>query len=187
MAVVYQHRRKDTNEIFYIGIGKNKIRAYENKSRNQHWHSIAKKCGYDVDVLFEGINLLDACEIEKGLIKSIGRKDLELGPLVNMTDGGEGIHGMLFTSESKKKMSEIKKGRKFSDEHKKKLSESHKGHKLLDSTKEKLSIIFKDREFSLETRQKLAEKRKDKKPFLGRKHSEETILKMKESYQARKV
>ena len=27
MAIVYQHRRVDTNEIFYVGIGKNRERA----------------------------------------------------------------------------------------------------------------------------------------------------------------
>ena len=29
MAVVYQHRRNDTNDVFYIGIGKNKKRPIE--------------------------------------------------------------------------------------------------------------------------------------------------------------
>ncbi len=35
MAIVYQHRRKDTNEIFYIGIGKNTNRAYNKYSRSK--------------------------------------------------------------------------------------------------------------------------------------------------------
>lgn len=37
MAVVYQHRRKDTNEIFYIGMGRDINRAYSKHSRNKYY------------------------------------------------------------------------------------------------------------------------------------------------------
>jgi hypothetical protein len=84
MAIVYQHRRNDTNEVFYIGIGNSKNRAYELDARNRHWRGIVKKVGYQVDILIEGISWLDACKIEKGLIKDIGRSDLKLGTLVNL-------------------------------------------------------------------------------------------------------
>jgi hypothetical protein len=43
MAYVYKHIRKDTNEIFYIGIGVNINRKDSKYSRNKHWHSIVKK------------------------------------------------------------------------------------------------------------------------------------------------
>ena len=33
MAIVYQHRREDTNEVFYIGIGETLKRAYQKKAR----------------------------------------------------------------------------------------------------------------------------------------------------------
>jgi hypothetical protein len=89
MAIVYQHRRKDNNEVFYIGIGKTINRAYS-YGRNPHWNQIADNVGYEIDILINGCSWNDACEIEKGLIKEYGRKDLGLGSLVNMTDGGDG-------------------------------------------------------------------------------------------------
>jgi hypothetical protein len=94
MAVVYQHRRKDNNNIFYIGIGKSRNRAYSKINRNKHWWNIVNKTGYEVDILIEGCTWKQACDIEKGIISSYGRADLGLGLLVNLTDGGEGIYNL---------------------------------------------------------------------------------------------
>jgi hypothetical protein len=88
MAIVYQHRRKDTNEIFYIGIGEEKKRAYV-YGRNPHWNRLVDKHGYEVEILHENLTLEEACKIETKLIKEIGRADLKLGPLTNLTDGGD--------------------------------------------------------------------------------------------------
>ena len=90
MAVVYKHTRLDTGKIFYIGIGKNISRAYNKNHRTNWWKKIVKKSTYVVDILFDDIPYQEAIEVEKYLIKYYGRKDLGLGELVNMTDGGEG-------------------------------------------------------------------------------------------------
>lgn len=90
MAIVYQHRRKDNNSIFYIGIGKDIKRAYSHRNRNKHWINIVSKYGYDVDILFNNIPYDDACNVEFGLVNSYGRIDLGTGNLVNLTDGGRG-------------------------------------------------------------------------------------------------
>tara|TARA_R110000868_G_scaffold30388_1_gene112576 strand:+ start:40 stop:552 length:513 start_codon:yes stop_codon:yes gene_type:complete len=90
MAIVYQHRRKDDNSVFYIGIGIDVKRAYSKKSRNAHWQNICNKYGYEVDILFTGISYEMACIIEYGLIIDLGRLDLGTGRLVNLTDGGKG-------------------------------------------------------------------------------------------------
>jgi hypothetical protein len=130
MAVVYQHRRRDTNEVFYVGIGYTRNRASELVNRNKYWHNVVEKVGYEIDILIEGLTWEDACEVEKGLIHDLGRKDLNAGMLVNMTEGGEGgsAHkGYSHSVESKQKMSEAKKGRKLSEETKKKMSEARKG------------------------------------------------------------
>lgn len=92
MAIIYQHRRKDTNEIFYVGIGTTIKRAHTKKSRNDHWHNIVNKVGYDVEIIYEDISWEEACEKEIELIKKYGRMDLKLGSLVNMSDGGDGLH-----------------------------------------------------------------------------------------------
>jgi len=48
MAIVYRHIRKDTNEIFYIGIGKSIKRMISKNYRNKHWHNIVNKTEYYV-------------------------------------------------------------------------------------------------------------------------------------------
>lgn len=72
---IYQHRRNDTGEVFYVGKGQGR-RAHYKHSRGKHWHSIVNKAGFTVEIiedkLFEGV----AFEKEVCLIKSIGRKDL---------------------------------------------------------------------------------------------------------------
>jgi len=91
MAVVYKHIRLDKEEVFYIGIGKNRSRAYNSsKGRSVYWKNIVAKTEYQVDILFEDLSWEEACEKEKELITLYGRRDLGLGTLVNLTDGGEG-------------------------------------------------------------------------------------------------
>lgn len=48
--------------------------------------------------------------LEVELIQKFGRKDLGLGPLLNLTDGGEGPSGRKHSAESRRKMSLAKKG-----------------------------------------------------------------------------
>lgn len=105
MAVIYQHRRKDTNEVFYIGIGYNKKRAYI-YGRNPHWNGIVDKYGYEVDILIDGCDYEEAKEIEIGMIADYGRADLGLGALVNMTDGGDGVTRIIMPESLSIKMKE---------------------------------------------------------------------------------
>lgn len=161
MAYIYKHIRKDTNEIFYIGIGKTKNREYSYRDRNKYWHNIVKKAGFIFETIEDNLSWEDACEKEKKLIKEYGRYDLGLGPLVNMTDGGEG-----FTSkhsvETKIKMSISKKGYTpwnkgkvgiFTKESKEKMSQSKKGISWgshTNDTKDKLKKLHIGRKVSLE-------------------------------------
>ena len=116
MPIVYRHRRLDTNEIFYIGIGKTEKRAYnKSNNRNKYWKNIVNKTKYSIEILFNNITWEDAKELEILLIKEYGRKDLGLGPLVNMTDGGDGSKGYKHVIK-----------RKFSDESRLKMSISQK-------------------------------------------------------------
>lgn len=179
MAYVYLHTRLDTNEIFYVGIGKsdtdNFKRSRSIKQRNNYWKNVSNKAGYRVDVVYRNISWEKACEIEIKLIKLYGRSDLGLGNLVNMTDGGEGCLGHLQSDEHKKKLSEAGKGRKHSEETKKKLAETSKGKKLTEETKKKISENSKGRIFSDESKLKISKARK------GSKHSDESKLKMSEA------
>lgn len=116
MAYVYQHIRLDKNEVFYVGIGsdsKNK-RAYNYINRTKFWKTIFDKTEIRVEIIKENISWDDACELEKQLIKKYGRKDLGLGTLVNLTDGGDGANGCKRSDEHKKILSERMKGKKLS-------------------------------------------------------------------------
>lgn len=127
MAVVYQHRRLDTNEIFYIGIGLTISRSKSKKSRNIYWHRIVEKYGYDIEILHTGISWEQACELEMMYIKKYGRKDLGLGLLVNMTDGGDGSFNVIISEESRKKISKTHKDKPLSAEHRAKIGNGNKG------------------------------------------------------------
>lgn len=102
MSVVYRHIRRDKNKPFYIGIGDEESRAYEKKGRTRVWKNIAKK-GYEVEILFEDLTWEEACQKEREFIALYGRRDLGLGTLVNLTDGGEGTLGYKHTEETKEK------------------------------------------------------------------------------------
>jgi len=127
MAVVYFHKIKDTNEVFYVGIGDKEKRAYTKNSRSSFWKHIVKKYGYDVEIVHTDISLEEACKLETQYIKEFGRRDLGLGNLVNMTDGGEGKSGFIHTEETKIKISKSNKGKKLTEEHKRNLKLNHKG------------------------------------------------------------
>jgi len=123
MAVVYQHRRKDTNEVFYIGIGKDKYRPYQTINRNKHWTNTVNKVGYSIDILIEGLSYEEACRVEEGLIESYGRRDLGTGNLVNMKEGGKNGIGWKPSKETIEKISKSQigkvgawNGRKHSEE-----------------------------------------------------------------------
>ena len=164
MAFVYRHIRLDKNEPFYIGIGKTDRRAYRKDWRNKYWTSISNK-GYKIEILFDDLTWEKACEKEIELIQLYGRKDLGLGTLVNMTDGGEGGNGTLQSEETKKKKSIALKGKIRSDE-----------------SKQKYSLVSKNRTYTEETRKKMSEAKKGKiGNRLGTKVSEETKLKISNS------
>ena len=127
MAYVYQHIRLDTNEVFYIGIGKRKSRAYTHYGRNKYWKHIVNKVKYSVEIIAENISYQEALNLEKKLISGIGRQDLGLGPLVNMTDGGEGSLGIIQSEKTiqKRKNSMLGKNiRPCKEDTKKKISET---------------------------------------------------------------
>lgn len=136
MAIVYQHRRLDTNEIFYIGIGKTIARSKSKKYRNNIWHKIVKKSEYSIEILHTNLSWEESCILEKYYIKKYGRKDLGLGSLANMTDGGDGINGYKHTNETKNILRKLKTGSKMSEKNKNAILLANIGRK---HTKEELT------------------------------------------------
>jgi hypothetical protein len=136
---VYFHVNSLTNEIFYVGKG-NCNRAFAKTRRSDRWLNYVNKYKYYVRIVKDGMTNEDALELESLLIETIGRKDRLQGPLINMTDGGEGGKGKVTSSETKLKMSIAAKGRKMSSEQKQKLSKLNKGKKLSESHKASITI-----------------------------------------------
>lgn len=108
MSVVYAHYRKTDNEIFYIGIGVKATRPYSYHNRNRHWKNVVNKHGHTVEILCDDLTWEQACEAEIFFISFYGRKDLGKGPLLNLTDGGDGTTGHVQSEEAiRKRVSKI--------------------------------------------------------------------------------
>lgn len=133
---VYQHIRKDTGEVFYIGIGhvKNFHRAFDLRGRNDIWNKITKKTEWNYEILAEGLDKSSACSLERELIQKYGRKDINTGILANMTNGGESNDGRVVSTEVRRKLSESRRGennpfygKRHSREYREKLSKMNRG------------------------------------------------------------
>jgi len=121
---IYFHINPLKNEVFYVGKGHNK-RAYQKYKRNQFWKNTVAKYGFIVDIVETGLTNEEACKREIFYINKIGRKDLGLGPLVNLTDGGEGLRNIkvFFSDKHRENLSIAAKNREpLSQEIKDKIS-----------------------------------------------------------------
>lgn len=115
---VYEHLKPNTGEVFYIGKG-SKNRAYQTRSRNNHWTNIVNKYGLEVNIIYNNLTNQEAGQKEIDLIEFYG-----LDNLCNMTQGGDGCVSL--KQESKDKISNSLKGKIQSQESKDKRSASLK-------------------------------------------------------------
>jgi len=126
------------------------------------------------------------------LIKDDGYESL------NLTIGGDGCRGRIVTAEQKQHLSEIKKGKmkgkenpfygkKHTDETRKILSESRKGIKLTEDHKNKLLSSRRGKP-AWNSGIKYTDEQKSKLPktWLGRSHSTDTISKMRKASKSKK-
>ena len=171
---VYVHKRKDTNEVFYVGKGCGR-RAFWKNGRNKHWHNVVNKCGYDVEIIKGCLTEEEAFELEKSTISYYGRKNL-----CNYTDGGEGTSGSKCTDQQKQHLREVFTGRVFSPETIKKMSiaatirnanpewQANRKAKLIgrkhtEEHKEKIRLAGIGRKLDANARKKISDFHKGKK------------------------
>jgi group I intron endonuclease len=145
-------------EPFYVGLGKNRridrhiTLAKTNQRKTLKDNIILKILKQGAEPirfkLYENISLESAKRLETYLIKLIGRRNLKTGTLANLTDGGDGSKGCIFTEDMKKAKSLLIKkmwnngifdnrkmdgennhffNKKHTNESRKKMSESLKG------------------------------------------------------------
>lgn len=181
---VYIHLKADDKTPFYIGKGFGD-RAFRKISRNKWWTNTVNKHGFDVEFVKQELYENEAFDLETALIKKIGRKDLGLGPLVNLTDGGEGSTGMTFhhTDEAKAKIGVASKKQIVSAETRQKISQAHKGKYVSEDTCKKISKaksgVKHKNPMSMESRKKLSDIR------IGMVYSDETRKKMSDAAKKR--
>jgi len=164
-----------THEPFYVGKGFGNRDNYHinaalgnHKPVNRHKHFRIKnildnKLNPIIIRMDEKLLETDALSLEVKTIKSIGRFDLGEGPLLNMTNGGEGSSGFFHTEESKLKMSiSTSKSQMGADNpfYGKKHSKD-----TIDNMKSKLSNLMSGKG----------------NPFYGKKHTQETKNKISSS------
>lgn len=100
---------RPNGEPCYVGKGqRDRWKQHIKNSHNRRLRRIIAKAqreGRDIPILKVRDCLTDAqaCEIERVFISAIGRDDIGLGPLVNLTDGGEGTSGHVPTAETRER------------------------------------------------------------------------------------
>lgn len=117
---LYRHVTPDYKRVLYVGIGTKRnqnnfytqkqeyARAYNNHARNRHWKNAVKKYGYEVEIMMES-NDLD-------FIKDKEREFIKMWRLMltNVTEGGEGAEGRVWSVESRNKIRQSQLGGKNS-------------------------------------------------------------------------
>lgn len=149
MFYVYFHFRKSDGQLFYIGKGKND-RAWSFKNRNRHWRNTVAKHDFEVAFFARDLTETKAFEIETLLIDTFG-----VANLANMTNGGDGVSGYVFTAEDREKMAKAQRGRKHPEHVKQKISAAHIGMIYNEETRQKLSASARGRTISEVNKEKL--------------------------------
>ena len=169
-----------TNEVFYVGMGKGrriqfhefKVRHNQKPNNNGHLFNKIKNIidsGKDIiyKKILEHVDQKSASNKEINEIKRIGRSDLKLGPLCNLTNGGDGVGHL---SEEIEKIRREKLRYKKSSDHRKKLSMALKGKIISEETRKKLKDrtikngwFYKiEKHHSNETKKKMSLRKKGK-------------------------
>ena len=172
---VYKYTCKVNGKV-YIGQTKWSLKKRSNGTGSgylkcAYFSRAIKKYGWDNfigEVLVDNLTLEEANELETKYITEYDSTNRDKG--YNISLGGGNKH---LSESTKKKLSEINKGKILSEEHKRKLSESHKGQ----------IPWMKGKKHSEESRRKMSESRKGQIPWIkGKKFSEESKRKLSESH-----
>ena len=162
----YAYLREDRTP-YYIGKGKGNRAFIKNRKGIR-----PPKDQSRIIFLKQNLTEEEAFKYEMYMIAVFGRKDLGTGILRNKTDGGEGNSGAIRSEETRRKQSEVHKGKKHSEEHRRKNSETKRGE----------NHPFYGKKHSEETRKRLSEANKgENHPLYGKSHSEETRRKQSEA------
>jgi hypothetical protein len=175
---IYQNLRFDY-EPFYVGKG-NELRILTSLKRGSNFkmNRIKKISKNNIKAIkiYENLDNVESLQLEKSIISMIGRRDLGLGPLVNLTNGGDGRLYSPHSEETKNKISVTKKTQNLhnvhSDEIKELLREMNSG--------ENNPMFGKTHSKEIRESQSLRVSGINH-PMYGKKHDVESLKKIKEN------
>ena len=180
---------------FYIGKGtRDRIKKHRKIAKDGSMYPIhckIRKLNYEYEsrILVDKLTDSDALELEELTIKTVGRRDLKTGTLLNLTDGGEGPAPSVETRKrqsiaqtGKKRSHEARinqakalKGRTHTLKARRLLSESLMGHTVSSETRAKISATKQAETLTPERRRQLSVAGKMSK---GRTHTDEAKAKI---------
>ena len=117
---IYTHFTKDTNELFYIGVGTGN-RINSKTSRNDYWKNIVAKHGYEAVIIFDNYTDRDEAVQEEIYLQELHKPKACL-------QYGDGLLSK-HSDETRAKMSNSARG-----------NTSHLGYKHTEKTKRNISI-----------------------------------------------
>ena len=193
MYTVYKHTTP-SGKVYIGATRQNPKRRWRNGKgymHNKRFCDAIRKYGWDNiehEVISTGLDKEQAYAMEAGLIAKYDSTNQAKG--YNMSIGGErSALGICRSSETRRKISESKKGvnhpnygKHLSSETRRKMSEANKGRRHSEESRRKISEANKGHTVSSDTRQKISEALKGaNNPNYGKHLSSETRRKMSEA------
>jgi hypothetical protein len=178
---VYEHIRKDTGAVFYVGKGSGK-RCNHFVNRGKFWNNFCKsKDNVEVRLPIKNVDEEFSLLAEVELIDLYRRRGVRL---VNISDGGEGTSGWIPSEETRKRIGEANKrtpkasGEKHGMFGKKHTAESLAKMVLSQNRRDHTNHPMRGKHHTDEAKAKVSLARKGKcvgkdNPFYGKTHTDE--------------
>lgn len=150
------------------------------KTKKTKWMKEVLDNNSDIEIkaIEECVSFKIACERERYWISLFRQQGVDL---VNSTSGGQGLLALEIPEQTKKKISDTLKGHSVSKSTRDKISQSVKEYWQNMTKEKKEDFCIKKKNISIETREKMSQSKIGKKPWQGKKHSENSKIKMRES------
>lgn len=167
---VYEHMRRDTGAVFYVGKGTGYRATVASPYHRSIWwqRTVARAGGFDVRYISTGIDEELAFLVE---VERIDQRRRTGAHLCNMTDGGDGTSGWIKTAEWREKIGRAHRGKVISQEVRDRISTAVRaaGYAHSDEARARMSQSRMGHTNNLGRKQPDEEKRKRAASLIGNK------------------